>query len=101
MQPPVSPAARLFGQLPQPYKESLVGFRETHLSWTIAQHRPQHFPLPTGTPFRALRCNTEYLYGLQQSLWAYHFFDNTALKPTMSGACSVTNCFSLRFSSSN
>jgi len=51
-------------------------------------------------PFRALRRFPKHLHGLPLCPWAYHFFESTALKPTMSRACSATSCFNLRFSSS-
>jgi hypothetical protein len=46
-------------------------------------------------PFRTVRRSPKYRDGLSPGRWAYHFFDSTALKPTMSKACSATNCFQL------
>ena len=92
---------RDFCQLPQANPQTTVGFGKARLPPTVAQHSSQHFQLPTGMPFRTVRRSPKYRDGFSPGLWAYHFFDSTALNPTMSNACSATSCLSLRFSSSS
>ena len=57
----------------------------------LPNHRPHNLDLPTGKPLRALRRFT-MPSRLPVPLWAYHFFESTALKPTMSSARSDTSC---------
>jgi hypothetical protein len=57
---------------------------------------PQACPAPSIAPIR------EFTSTASRLAWGLHFFfESTALKPTMSRACSATSRFSLRFSSSS
>src|SRR5581483_3913582 len=101
VQPPVSPAPPLLSQFTQAHAQLLVDHCEPRWPRLIAHHRTHNLHPPTGTPLRAPRSFAKHPHGFPFRLWAYHFFESTALNPTISSACSATSCFSLRFSSSS